>query len=318
MTLDEILVEIKRAESIAILTHESPDGDAIGSSLAMKKILEKIGKKADVIIPEVPRLYNFLPNINEVKKESIVEQYDLAIAVDCADLKRLSAREYFENSKKTISIDHHGSNKMFADLNFVNPVSPACCEVLAGMLGYYQIEIDKAIGTYLMTGIITDTGGFRHQGITPETFEFTADLIRIGVDVPEIYKNTLCTKSKANFRLTKKIMDRMELLEDGKIAFTYINTQDLEEVEAEPGDHEGLVDIGKNIEGVEVSIFIRQKENEEAYKVSMRSTDKVNSSDVCLMFGGGGHPRAAGALIQGNVEQVKDKIINEIKKALRG
>lgn len=318
MTLDEILVEIKRAESIAILTHESPDGDAIGSSLAMKKILEKIGKKADVIIPEVPRLYNFLPNINEVKKESIVEQYDLAIAVDCADLKRLSAREYFENSKKTISIDHHGSNKMFADLNFVNPVSPACCEVLAGMLGYYQIEIDKVIGTYLMTGIITDTGGFRHQGITPETFEFTADLIRIGVDVPEIYKNTLCTKSKANFRLTKKIMDRMELLEDGKIAFTYINTQDLEEVEAEPGDHEGLVDIGKNIEGVEVSIFIRQKENEEAYKVSMRSTDKVNSSDVCLMFGGGGHPRAAGALIQGNVEQVKDKIINEIKKALRG
>lgn len=317
MTLDEILVEIKQAESIVILTHESPDGDAIGSSLALKKILEKIDKNADVIIPEVPRLYSYLPNINDVKKESEIKQYDLAIAVDCADLKRLSAKEYFENSKKTISIDHHGSNKMFADLNFVNPVSPACCEVLAGMLGYYQIEIDKAIGTYLMTGIITDTGGFRHQGITPETFEFTADLIRIGVDVPEIYKNTLCTKSKANFRLTKKIMDRMELLEDGKIAFTYINTQDLEEVEAEPGDHEGLVDIGKNIEGVEVSIFIRQKENEEAYKVSMRSTDKVNSSDVCLMFGGGGHPRAAGALIHGNVEQVKDKIVNEVIKVLR-
>ena len=108
------------------------------------------------------------------------------------------------------------------------------------------------------------------------------------------------------------------MIENKKIAFTYINTQDLEEVEAEPGDHEGLVDIGKNIEGVEVSIFIRQKENEEAYMVSMRSTNKVNSSDVCLMFGGGGHPRAAGALIQGNVEQVKDKIINEIKKALRG
>lgn len=317
MTLDDILVEIKEAESIVILTHESPDGDAIGSSLAMKKILEKIGKIADVIIPEIPRIYNFLPNINEVKKESNVEQYDLAIAVDCADLKRLSVREYFENSKRTISIDHHGSNKMFADLNFVNPVSPACCEVLAGMLGYYQIELDKEIGTCIMTGIITDTGGFRHQGITAETFEFTADLIRIGVDIPDIYKKTMCTKTKANFQLTKKIMDRMELLEDGKIAFTYIDTQDLEEVGAEPGDHEGLVDIGRNIEGVEVSIFIRQKDNENAYKASLRSTEKVNASDVCLMFGGGGHPRAAGALIQGNVEQVKDKIVNEVIKAFK-
>lgn len=317
MTLDEILVEIKEAESIVILTHESPDGDAIGSSLAMKKIVEKIGKNADVIIPEIPRLYNFLPDINNVKQESNVEQYDLAIAVDCADLKRLSAREHFENSKKTISIDHHGSNKMFADLNYVNPVSPACCEIIAAMMGYYEIELEKEIGTCIMTGIITDTGGFRHQGITPETFEFTADLIRIGVDIPEIYKKTLCTKTRANFQLTKKIMDRMELLEDGKIAFTYIDTKDLEEVGAEPGDHEGLVDIGKNIEGVEVSIFIRQKENENAYKASLRSTDKVNASDVCLMFGGGGHARAAGALVQGNVEQVKEKVIKEVVKALK-
>ena len=316
MTLDDILVEIKEAESIVILTHESPDGDAIGSSLAMKKMLEKIGKNADVIIPEFSRLYNFLPSINEVKKESNVEQYDLAIAVDCADLKRLSAKEYFENSKKTISIDHHGSNKMFADLNFVNPVSPACCEVLAGMIGYYEIELDKEIGTCLMTGIITDTGGFRHQGINAETFEFTADLIRLGVDVPYIYNKTLSTKTKANFELTKKIMQRMEILEDGKIAFTYMNKHDEEEVGAEAGDHEGLVDIGKSIEGVEVSIFIRQKENENAYKISLRSTDKVNVSDVCLMFGGGGHPRAAGALIQGDVKQVKEKIVNEVIKAL--
>ena len=317
MTLDEILKQIQKAEKIVILTHESPDGDAVGSSLAMKLILEKLEKNADVIIPEYSRLFNFLPSAEAIMTDSKIKNYDLAISVDCATLKRMAKKEYFENAKTTIVIDHHGSNTMYGDLNYVNPASPACCEVLAGMLKYYEIDITKDIGTCLMTGIITDTGGFRHVGITPETFEFTADLIRLGVDVPDIYKRTLNTKTRANFELSKRVMDRMEILEDGKVTFTYMNKKDEEEVGAEPGDHEGLVEIGRDIEGVEVSIFIRQKENEEAYKISMRSGNKVNVSDICFLFGGGGHPRAAGALIQGNVEQVKEKLMKEVRKALK-
>ena len=317
MTLDEILKQIQKAEKIVILTHESPDGDAVGSSLAMKLILEKLEKNADVIIPEYSRLFNFLPSAEDIMIDSEIKNYDLAISVDCATLKRMAKKEYFENAKSTIVIDHHGSNTMYGDLNYVNPASPACCEVIAGMVKSYEIDITKDIGTCLMTGIITDTGGFRHVGITPETFEFTADLIRLGVDVPDIYKRTLNTKTRANFELTKKVMDRMEILEDGKVSFTYMDKKDEEEVGAEPGDHEGLVEIGRDIEGVEVSIFIRQKENEEAYKISMRSGNKVNVSDICFLFGGGGHPRAAGALIQGNVEQVKEKLMKEVRKALK-
>ncbi len=113
MTLDEILREIKQAETIVILTHESPDGDAIGSSLAVKFMLEELGKKADVIIPEYPRCFNFLPGIEEIKEDTSVSQYDLAISVDCANFKRLAKNEYFENAKKTIVIDHHGSNNMY-------------------------------------------------------------------------------------------------------------------------------------------------------------------------------------------------------------
>lgn len=315
MTLDEILKEIKDAEKIVIVTHESPDGDAIGSSLAFKLMLEELGKSADVIIPEYSRLFNFLPAIDQVKEKSDIKNYDLAVSVDCAGVKRLAGKEYFENAKRTIVIDHHGSNNMFGDLNYVNPVSPACCEILAGMFEYFQIDITKEIGTCIMTGIITDTGGFRHSGINPETFEFTAELIRKGVNIPDIYKRTLRTVTKANFLLTKKVMDRMEILEDGKVTFTYITLQDEEEVEAEPGDHEGLVEIGRDIEGVEVSIFIREKE-ENLYKISLRSGNIVNVSDVCLMFGGGGHPRAAGANVQGNVEQVKEKVLKEVRKAL--
>ena len=316
MTLDEILKEIKDAKRIVILTHESPDGDAIGSSLAVKLMVENFDKEADVIIPEYSRLFNFLPAIDQVKKESEIKKYDLAISVDCADLKRLTKKEYFENAKKTIVIDHHGSNKMYGDLNYVNPVSPACCEILAGMCEYFEVDITKEIGTCIMTGIITDTGGFRHPGINPETFEFTAELIRKGVDIPDIYKRTLRTKTKANFLLTKRVIERMEILEEGKVTFTYINSQDEKEVGAEPGDHEGLVDIGRDIEGVEVSIFIRQKGGENSYKISLRSGSNVNVSDICLMFGGGGHPKAAGALVQGDLEQVKEKVLKEVKKAL--
>ena len=286
MTLDEILKEINEAETIVILTHETPDGDAIGSSLGLKLALEKIGKYADVIMTKYANMYSFLPGSEEIKEKSDIQNYDLAISLDCAILKRLDNKEYFEKAKKTIVIDHHGSNNMYGDINYVNPVSPACSEILLVILTYFGIEIDTKIGTCLMTGIITDTGGLQ-------------------------------TKTKANFELCKRVMEREELLEDGKVAFSYITTKDMEEVNAKEGDHEGLVNIGREIEGVEVAVFIRQKDNEDMYKVSIRTGEKVNASDVCLMFGGGGHPRAAGALIPGTVEQVKEKILKELKKVLK-
>ena len=318
MTLDNILEEIKKAETIVIMAHETPDGDAIGSCLAMKLALKQLGKNADVIIKEYPRVFDFLPDRDEVKEKLDIEKYDLAIALDCSDLNRLIGREYFEEAKQTIVIDHHGSNKMFGDINFVNPVSPACCQILIGMFEYFDIDINKELGTCILTGIITDTGGFKYQGVTAETFEFTAELLGKGVNVSEIYKRVLQTKTKANFELMKITLNRMEILEDGKVTFTYITNQDLKDVNAGIGDHEGLVELGRDIEGVEVSVFIRQKEDDEnTFKISLRSNNYVNVSDVCLMFGGGGHQRAAGATVQGSVEQVKQKVINEIRKVLK-
>lgn len=318
MTLDDILEKIKEADTIAIMAHETPDGDAIGSCLAMNAALKKLGKRPDVIIREVPKVFDFMPGRDEIKKDTNVEKYDLAISLDCADLKRVDGSEYFENAKETIVIDHHGTNTMFGDINFVNPASPACCQILIGMFQYFNIEIDKELGTCILTGIITDTGGFKYAGVTPETFEFTAELLEKGVNVAKIYKKVMDTKTKAYFELMKKITNRMEFLYDGKIAFTYLNNQDMKEVNAEPGDHEGLVNIGRDIEGVEVSIFIRQKEEDEnTYKISMRSNEYVNVSDICMAFGGGGHERAAGASVEGTVEEIKEKIVKETAKNLK-
>ena len=317
MTLDDILEEIKNAEKIVIMAHETPDGDAIGSMLSMNLALKKLGKEADVIVREFPRTFDFLPGAKEARSNSDIEQYDLAISLDCADLKRLVGKEYFESAKKTIVIDHHGTNMMYGDLNFVNPVSPACCEILAGMFEYFDIEIDSEIGSCILTGIITDTGGFKYSSVTPETFEFTAELLRKGVNVSDIYQRVLETRRKSNFELLRRAMNRLELLEDGKIAFTYINKKDEEEVHAETGDHEGIVENGRSIEGVKVSVFIREKE-ENIYKVSMREGNgfNINVSDICYIFGGGGHPRAAGVVVSDTVEQVKEKLVKEIKKVI--
>lgn len=312
MTLDSILEEIKKAETIVILTHENPDGDAIGSSLAMYIALTKMGKNADVVIPEFPRIYNFLPESDKIKKEGNKEAYDLAIAVDCATIKLLNGfANYFETAKTKITIDHHGTNTMFGDINFVNPDSPACAQVLISIIEYFGIEIDKEIGTCILSGIITDTGGFQYQSTAPETFEFASELLKKGVNISDIYKRVMNTKSISSFELRKRAINRMEFLEDGKIAITYITKQDEEETNAETGDYDGIVEEGRDIEGVEVSIFIR--ETNKGFKASLRSNSYVNVSDVCLMFGGGGHFHAAGCTISQSLEQVKEKIINQVK-----
>ena len=316
MTLDNIIEEINNAESIVILTHENPDGDAIGSSLALYNGLKQIGKDADLIIPEFPQTFEFLKNSKEVKKEGKTEKYDLAIALDCGDIKRLDGfAKYFEDANVKISIDHHSANTMFADYNFVNPMAPACCQILVTVLEALGIEIDKEIGTCLLTGIITDTGGFKYSGVTSETFEFAAELLNKGVNVSNIYKKVLQTLSKPSFELRRRAMNRLEFLEEGKIAFTYITLKDEEETMAGSNSHDGIVEMGRDIEGVEISIFLREKE--DGYKISLRSNEYVNVSDICLMFSGGGHIRAAGGSVNLPFEQAKQKVIDECKKYLK-
>ena len=202
MTLDNIKEEIQKAKKIVILTHESPDGDAVGSSLAMYNSLKQLGKDVDLIIPEYPETFNFLEGANSIKTESQIEQYDLAIALDAADIKRLNGfASYFEEAKVTINIDHHGSNKMFADYNFVNPDAPACCQILILVLEFLGVNITKEIGSCLLTGIITDTGGFKYAGTSKETFEFTSWLLGIGVNVAYIYRKVLEIRTKGSFEL---------------------------------------------------------------------------------------------------------------------
>lgn len=317
MTLDNILEEIKKAQTIVVLTHESPDGDAVSSSLSVMHAISQLGKEVDVVIPEYSKDFKFLPGSEKILQQGKIENYDLAISVDCTDLKRLvGAKEYFETAKTTIEIDHHSVNAMFADLNYVDPVAPSCCQVLIAMFEYYGVEITKDIATCILTGIITDTGGFQWGGVTPETFEFAAELIRKGAKLKEICRIALRKKSKTHCELEKLVYNRMEYFEDGKIALAYLTLDDYNTLNTEMGDDEGLVEMLRDIEGVEVAVLLKEKEGANGFKVSLRSHEIINVSDIALLLGGGGHRGAAGCFISGTVEHAKEKIIDAIRHEL--
>lgn len=318
MTLDDINIEIKNAENIVIMAHEAPDGDAIGSSLAMCLALRNMGKNAIILMKDFPENFLFLPGVEFVKEESEIERYDMAIVLDCPNIKRVVDEfiPYFENSKVKIEIDHHTKNDMFGDYNVVNHVSPATCQILVSSFEYMGIEITKEIGTCLLTGIITDTNGFRNSNITTESFEFASWSLDKGINLPKVYKQAMLTMTRSKFEAQKLAMQRLEFWEDGKVTFTYMTKADDSELGIKAGEHDGIVEIGKSIEGVEVSIFMYEKKD-KGYKVSLRSNDYVNVSEVCLTFGGGGHIKAAGATIYMPFEEAKKAIISEVKKHLK-
>lgn len=316
MTLDDIKDVIKKSNTIVVFTHENPDGDAIGSCLAMYMVLKEMGKQVDIVIPKFPKTFKFLPSSDEVVTEPSLDKYDLGIALDCADIKRLDdPTETFLKCETRVNIDHHTSNGMFGDLNFVNPVAPSCAQIVTSILQYYKIDITNDVATCLITGIITDTGGFRYEGVTSETFEIASSFLENGVNISRVYKESLSNISREKFEARKLAANRIEFLEDGKIAYTYMTKEDMNNLNVARSDLEGIVENGRDVEGVEVSIFLY--ETDKGYKASLRSNSYVNVSDVCLLFNGGGHIRAAGCTLACPLDEAKSKILKEIKRVLK-
>lgn len=310
--MEKIRELIELSDSILILAHKSPDGDAVGSGLALYNALSGMYKKIDIIIEDVPKIFNFLPNSDKIKESSEVEEYDLVIVVDCANYERVGQYEnhYFENAKYTLNIDHHISNTKYANYNYVSEKSPACCEYLVEIFDYLGIEINKEIAECLMVGLLTDTGGFQYSNVGEKTYNFASRVSKL-IDIPRIYKLVLSTKTKSQFELTKIAMSRIELIKNDKIAFSYLTLEDFKKTNASYGDHEGIVNFGRNIEGVEVSIFVR--EVEEGHRVSLRGNGNVNVNKIAAMFNGGGHRDSAGFDSNLELDVLKEKLLKVVK-----
>lgn len=313
--LENIKEKIESAKSILIITHTNPDGDAMGSSLGLLSALKKMEKEAAVYIPVPNKTFCFLPGYSEIITEiNDVKEYDLCIALDSSDLERLgSGREYFEAIEHTIVIDHHITNQGFGDITYLNAVASSTCENMIVVLAAMNIAINKEIAESLYTGILTDTGAFRYN-TQPETYEFVAMLLETGVETNKIYRKLFDLSTLNKTKLLGRAIERLEVLEDGKVAFTYITRVDLEELNLVESDAEGIVNYGRNIEGTEVSIFI--KEQDGKYKVSLRANEYVDVSVVSSKFAGGGHVRAAGFESVMTMEQIKMAVLEEVRKQL--
>ena len=317
MTLDEILKEIEKAETFVVLAHENPDGDAVGSALGVCTFLKELGKTdIDVLFKEYPETFNFLPNSDMIKQESTFERYDMAIVVDCPNSDRVSKeyRKFIENAKVRVQFDHHLRNSMFGDYNVVNPVAPACSQILVSALEYLKIDISKDVATCLLAGIITDTGGFRFNSTTAETFEFAAWCLSKGINVAKVYKEAMMTKTITQFKAEKLALDRLEFFDDDKITFTYITKQDIDELGIKSGELDGIAGVGITIKDVEVAIFAREKD--DGFKISFRSNN-IDVADICMLFGGGGHKLAAGCQIDSSIEEVRKAVVEETIKHLK-
>ena len=312
--LDKIIEIITNNKKIGIFAHISPDGDAIGSSLALYMGLLQLKKDVDVICDDYSDVFKFLSHIDDIKKEG-TKDYDLCIALDCADRKRLyDPNNSFDEAAVTISIDHHSSNTFFATNNYVEENSPAVCQTLIKVLKRLNINITTEIGEALMTGIITDSGGFRYDTVDDETFEFAAHMLDAGVNISKIYQTTFDIQTKAQFKLTSIATSRLEFVKNGRIAITYITAEDMKNTGAKTGDHEGIVNVGRKVEGVSVSIFLR--EEIDGYRVSLRSNDETDVSEIAKAFDGGGHSKAAGCTINEPLELAMKKLIKETAKNL--
>ncbi len=315
----EAIKLINKSEKIYIVSHENPDGDAIGSSFALNFALKKLGEISNVIMPICSEDFKFLPNIDEcVSKVSEEDnEYDLIICLDSSNSSRLAcSQEDFEKAKTILVIDHHEIVKNYGDVNCVDPQIPATCELIYNLLTEMNIEIDKKTATYLYTGIMTDTGSFNYSNTKPSTLYIASKLLEKDIDFADICKRLNDTIKESKLKLIAKTIDNMEVYLDGKIRYSYIDKNTLNNLNITDEEAEGMVNYLRSVENTQVAIYVREKENGEQ-KVSMRSTELLDVAKIAIQFGGGGHSRAAGYTMQKSYEEEKIKLLNVVEEMLK-
>lgn len=313
---NEIKQCIDEADSIAIFSHVSPDGDTLGSGLSLLFFLRKLkGKTVDIYCSdEVTGKYATMKGsnfINEKKKANKVEKYDLSIAVDTASPDRLSeCRDLFFDSKRTVIIDHHISNKGFADINLVKQAS-ATVEIIYDFLEYYNKDlIDENIAKLLYTGLITDSGCFQFDSVTNDTFKIAAKLREFNFDTQDVITKFYSNISKEKFELKKHVLNESTMHLNGNLIISHILHKDFKRTNTDNTDTDGLISNLINVDGINIAVLMSDYKNENKFKVSVRTKKPFDSSKICSMFNGGGHVRAGGFVIKGKKDDVYAKIIS--------
>lgn len=307
---------IRRSKKILIIPHYNADGDCLGSSYALKLMLEELGKKADVILDEKDYDNRILKILDGVRCKNDAFTPDLVIAVDCADKKRMGTRaDAFDSCPVTINLDHHMTNEKYGTFNFVNPVAAATGEIIYELAQFMNISLTTQIVNNLYIAIVSDTGGFAYSNTKPHTHSIAAQLLEYGINNAFISSYLFEMNSKKRLELMKYAYNSLETFYDDKIAVVSITDEQIKNVGATENDAGDFVTIPRSMEDVIVAMSFREVENNQV-KVSLRS-QLVDVASLAKQFGGGGHERAAGCTVRGTLEDVKKRFVSEAEKRIK-
>lgn len=299
---------LKDADKILILTHRNPDGDTLGSGFALLRALRQLGKRvkllnADAINEKYAHLYEGL------SEESFEEEF--IVSVDVAERKLLGDLMEKYADKVDLSIDHHGTGKLFAKKTYCESESASACEIVYEIIKALGAKIDKGIADCIYTGCSTDTGCFKYSNVTPRTHRIAAELIEFGADHSKINEKMFDTKSMNSIMLERMCYESLEVFGGGKVAVITVTKEMLRKSGTDKSALDAIKPITRQIEGVEIGLTVKEEDG-GASGVSIRTSENYDASAICAHFGGGGHIRAGGCEIKDTAENTKEKVIDYI------
>ena len=316
MRIDEV---VKGAKTVAISGHIRPDGDCIGSNMALYLYLKKNYPdiRVDCFLEKIPECYKIIEATAEVNSEfkTDVESYDVFFAIDCGKERLGQAEKIFDEAKKKVNIDHHVSNTGTGDLNYIVPTASSASELVYNCIDKEKIDAEIAKAIYM--GIITDTGVFKYSNTSPDTMRVAADLISYGFDFGSLIDHVFYEKSYIQNQIMGRALLESMLIMHGDCIVSVVSRQTMDFYQVESSDLEGIVSQLLLTTGTECAIFMYEIGSLE-YKVSLRSKGKVNVAKIAELFGGGGHPRAAGCTMNGTQHDIINSLSEYVERSLKG
>jgi phosphoesterase RecJ-like protein len=312
--IQKIAELIRSNSTFLVVSHVRPDGDSLGSQLALALILRSLGKNVDMLSRDsIPSRYSELPGVEQIAISTRVRgAYDVTFVLECSNIDRPGIAGL--NEGFVVNIDHHHSTEPFGNVSWIDPAACAVGQMIYRLMKTLGVPLTRDIATNIYVAIVTDTGSFQFSSTTADTFRIAAELADHGANAPEIAMKVFHSNPLEKVRSMGKILNAMELDPSGKIVSTVLGQDDWRSADGAE-DLEGLVNYPLTIEGIDVSVFLRELPD-GSYRVSMRSKSDLDVSRIAARFGGGGHRKAAGCQMIGSLDRVRKQLIASIQSEM--
>lgn len=316
--LERVIHFLRTGSSFLIVTHENPDGDAIGASLALTLALQSLSKKAVAYdVHPLPKYLRFLPGAANLTQEADPAAFDTICILDCGAPARTGPlKESLLAQPRVVNLDHHLTNEGYGSANLVEPKASSTCEILSGVLRELGVTLTPAIATNLYLGIYTDTMMFQNSASNPNAYRICGELTAAGADFMAVARRVYIDTSAERLLILGRALNSLQVHDDGRIAGLVCRRQDMLELGITPDDMETFVEYPRSIVGTQVAYLLREERDSERVKGSFRANIDVDVAKVAAKLGGGGHKKAAGFRVEGRLDEVRARVIELLREAL--